>query len=505
MAAFGSGRSWSNFPVSLSVVMDLKQHLDYLFNPQSVAVIGASNVLGKWGFHILSLLLGKGGREIYAINRNESEVQGLKAYPSMREVPGPVDFAVITVPFQDVPVAMEDCVRKGVKAAVIISGGLAEIGGEGARIEQEVVEIARRGGIRFVGPNCMGHFDSSSDFFTVPYLPPVKKGSLALITQSGNTSQTIVYLACEVGLGFSKYISSGNEADLHFEDYLEYLAQDDETEVILGYVEGLREGRRFFELAKEITKKKPIVIMKAGGTEAGARAARSHTAALAGSDVVCEAAFKQSGVIRVEEVSELIDVALVLLGQPLPRGGRVGVLATGGGMAVMAADVLMRQGLELPPLSPATIEKMNSILTPRWSHVNPVETGGDMFSYPCLWALIEDENIDAALVIGAAGAAASYARWVNLPPSMRGEVDRWIESSDDSERSDVDKLMELMTRYQKPVVMAHMGIPDMRRGKLYEKMERNHVIPYLTPERAAKALANLVEYSEYLGIAEGRG
>lgn len=505
MAAFGSGRSWSDFPVSLSEVMDLKQQLDYLFDPKSVAVIGASNTLGKWGFHILSLLLAKGRREIYAINRNEPEVQGLKAYQSIGEVLGPVDFAVITVPFQDVPAAMEDCVQKGVKAALIISGGLAETGGEGARIEQEAVEIARRGGLRFVGPNCMGHFDSSSDFFTVPYLPPVKKGSLALITQSGNTSQTIVYLACEMGLGFSKYISSGNEADLHFEDYLEYLAQDDETEIILGYVEGLREGRRFFELAKEITKKKPIVIMKAGRTEAGARAARSHTAALAGSDVVCEAAFKQSGVIRVEEVSELIDVALVLLGQPLPRGRKVGVLSTGGGMAVIAADALMRYGLELPPLSPATIEKMNSILTPRWSHVNPVETGGDMFSYPCLWALIEDENIDAALVIGAAGAAASYARWVNLPPSMRGEVDRWIESSDDSEQRDVDKLMELMNRYQKPVIMANMGIPTTRKGEVYRKLERNYVPPYLTPERAAKALAHLVEYSEYLGIAKGRG
>ena len=181
MAAFGSGLSWSNFPASLSVVMDLKQHLDYLFNPQSVAVIGASNALGKWGFHILSLLLAKGGREIYAVNRNEPEVQGLKAYQSMREVSGPVDVAVIAVPFQDVPAAMEDCVQKGVKAAVISSGGLAEIGGEGARIEQEVVEIARRGGIRFVGPNCMGHFDSSSDFFTVAYLPPVKKWSAAAL------------------------------------------------------------------------------------------------------------------------------------------------------------------------------------------------------------------------------------------------------------------------------------------------------------------------------------
>jgi acyl-CoA synthetase (NDP forming) len=151
------------------------------------------------------------------------------------------------------------------------------------------------------------------------------------------------------------------------------------------------------------------------------------------------------------------------------------------------------------------MEKLNSILSRRWSHGNPVETGGDTFSYPCLWSLIEDENIDAALIIGAAGAAASYARWVNLPSSVSDAVDRWIEASDHSEQRDVDRLMELMNRYQKPVVMANMGIPTTRKGEVYRKLERNRVPPYLTPERAAKALAHLVEYSEYLGIARGRG
>jgi len=485
--------------------MSLRQQLDYLFNPKSAAVIGASNNLGKWGYHILNLMLAKGGRDIYAVNKNEAEVQGVRAYPSIVEVPGAVDVAVITVPFQDVPAAMRDCVSKGVKTAVIITGGLGETGGEGARIEQEVLEIARRGGIRFVGPNCMGHFDTSSDFFTVPYLPQVAKGSLALITQSGNTSQAIVALACEVGLGFSKYISSGNEADLHFEDYLEYLAYDDETEIILGYVEGLREGRRFFELAREITRKKPIVLLKAGRTEAGARAALSHTAALAGSDAVFEAAFKQCGVIRVEEVSELIDVVLVLLGQPLPRGRRVGVFSIAGGAAVMAADALMRQGLDLPLLSPATIDKLSSILSRRWSHGNPVETGGDQFSYPCLWTLMDDENVDATMIIGGAGVAASYAKWVPLPSSVSDQVDRWLETAEDSELKDLDKSMELMSKYQKPIIISNMGVPTAKTGGVYKKLEQNHVIPYPNPERAARALAHLVEYSEYLGIARGKG
>ena len=482
--------------------MNLKQQLDCLFNPGSVAVIGASNNLAKWGFHILSLLQSKGGREIYAINRNEAEVNGLRAYQSVSQVPGAVDFAVIILPHKDVPAAMRDCVQKRVKAAVIISGGLAETGAEGARIQREVVEIARAGGIRFVGPNCMGHFDTTADFFTVPYLPPVRKGPLALIAQSGNTSQSIVYLASEIGLGFSKYISSGNEADLHFEDYLEYLAQDDETKVILGYIEGLREGRRFFELAREITKKKPIVIMKAGRTEAGARAATSHTAALAGSDVVCEAAFKQAGVIRVEDVSELIDVAVALLGQPLPHGRRVGVLSAGGGAAVIAADALMRQHLVLPQLTPATIEKLNSLLPQRWSHCNPVETGGDPFSYPCLWALLEDENIDAACIIGGGGVTASYAKWVSLPDYVSDYVDQYLKEAEANELTEMDKSIELMNKYQKPMVVANMHVPTLKKGEVYKKMEQSYLVPYSTPERAAKALAHLVDYSEYLGIAQ---
>src|SRR4030042_667013 len=209
--------------------MNLEQQFQYLCNPGSGAVIGASNNMEKWGFNILNILVTKGGRRVYAVNRKEGEVQGMRAFKSVREISEPVDLAVITVPFLDIPAAMRDCVQKGIKAAVVISGGLAETGEEGARVQEQVVKIARSGGIRFIGPNCMGHFDTSTNLFTVPYLPPVKRGSLGVITQSGNASQTIIHQASEVGLGFSKYISSGNEADLHFEDYLEYLGRDDET------------------------------------------------------------------------------------------------------------------------------------------------------------------------------------------------------------------------------------------------------------------------------------
>ena len=505
MAVFASEQFWNSHPSNLKEVMDLKQQLDCLFDPRSVAVIGASNEMIKWGFNILNVLLSKGGREIYAVNRSTPEVQGLKAYRSISEVPVPVDVAVITVPFKDIPATMKECVGKGVKGAVIISGGLAETGGEGAEIEKEVLDIAREGGIRFIGPNCMGNFDAYKDFFTVPYLPPVRKGTLSLISQSGNTSQSIVYLAYEAGLGFSKYISSGNEADLHFEDYLEYLSRDDNTQIILGYIEGLREGRRFFELAKEITRNKPIVVMKAGRTEAGARAAQSHTASLAGSDTVSDAAFKQCGVIRVDNVTELVDVALALLGQPLPRGRRVGVVSTGGGGAVMTADAMMRQGLEIPQLSAATMEKLNLIFSRRWSHGNPIDNGGDPFDYASLWALLEDENIDAAVIIGAAGVSRNMAGWVPIPDSLNEAVDEWIESSEADELKEIDKLLDLTRKYQKPAMFCNLAIPTQKKGELYEKLEQSYDIPFPNPERAAKTLAHMVEYSEYLGVAKGRG
>jgi acyl-CoA synthetase (NDP forming) len=482
--------------------MNLKQQLDYLFNPRSVAVIGASNVFGKWGFNILGRLLSrKCDRQIYAINNKDPEVLGLKAYKSLVDVPGPVDLAVITVPFQALHQAMHDCVQKGVKIAIVISSGLAETGDEGANIERELVEIARQGGIRIVGPNCLGNFDAFSNFYTVPFLPKVKRGNVALISQSGNSSQSVLNHGLEMGLGFSKFISSGNEADLRFEDYLEYLAQDDKTDIILGYVEGLREGRRFLELAKQITRKKPIIIMKAGRSDVGAKAARSHSAALAGSDEVLNAAFKQCGVIRVEELTELIDVAVALLGQPLPRGRRVGVMAMGGGMAVMAADALRKEGLQLPPLSPATMETINSILSRRWSHGNPVDPAGDFVSYHLLWPMLEDENLDAIIIIGGVGMTASFAGWAGIPLSMQYDANLLRRHVEESELGNLEKTIKLMKKHKKPIFFTTMVWGAKRQGKVLGKLKQSHLEPYPAPEKAARVLAHLVRYSEYLGVA----
>ncbi len=483
--------------------MSLIQHLDYLFSPRSAAVIGASNIPGKWGCDILNLLLTKGERKVYPITRNKAEVLGVKAYSSIGEVPDAVDFAAITVSAEAVPAAMEDCVRKGVKTALIISGGFAEIGGNGAKLEKEVVDIARRGGIRFIGPNCAGHVNTFSELFTAPYLPPMQKGPVAFVSQSGNLGLMLLAMAHEAGLGLSKYISSGNEADLHFEDYLEYLGQDDETRLIMGYVEGFKEGRRFLELAAEISKKKPIVIMKVGGTDCGASACRSHTAAMSGSEEICDAAFRQAGVTKVEEVNDLIDVSLVLVGQPLPKGKRVAVLTVGGGLGVIAADALRRCGLDVPPLSPVTIDKLNSVLSGRWSHGNPVDTSGDI-SYPCLLPLMEDENIDAVLVTGPIWTPFGFAGLMSTPPWERdysADPDQIRQGIAEEYLVNLEETMGLMREYQKPVVFSVWVSDEVKSGDVYKKMVQDHLIPYPTPDKAAKALAQLVRYSEYLSIA----
>jgi len=272
-----------------------------------------------------------------------------------------------------VPAAFRQCVQKGVRAAVIISGGFAEADENGARLQAELARMARESGLHFVGPNCVGHADIHSLVASVSVVLRVTPGPLSLVTQSGTLGASILRMAASHGIGISKFISTGNEADLHFEDYLEYLAQDNSTRLIAGYIEGLREGRRFFELTQKITCDKPVVMIKTGTTGGSSQAAKSHTGALAGSDVVYTAAFKQAGVIRVEDEDELCDMAIALLNSPLPRGDRVGILTIGGGFGVVMAEACEKEGLRMASLEPQTLEKMNAILPGRWSHSNPVD------------------------------------------------------------------------------------------------------------------------------------
>ncbi len=485
--------------------------IDQIFDPESVAVVGASNALDKWGAGIFARVLRSPSvKRAYPINRSSEEVQGVKAYPSLRDLPETVDFVAIVIPYPDVPEVMRDCVAMGIKTGLIITAGLGETGEEGAKLQQEVLDIALDGGMRLVGPNCMGHFNTANDFSTLRMPIPINQGKIGVISQSGGFAMHILFSGLEAGAGFSKFVSVGNEADLHFEDFLEYLGSDNDTQVITGYIEGLRRGREFFRLASEITRKKPMVVVKVGKTEAGARAARSHTSAIAGTDDVYDAMFRQAGVIRVNEVEELFDVASALLRQPLPRGNRVGILTGGGGFGCVTSDACARLSLDVAPLSPVTIERLNEVLPDRWPHANPVDTvASGNVTYPCIWPLLEDENLDALMVIGGIGQMGMMSRMFQSnmqtltqqaedAPSLSERAQEMFQKHQEEELDQLDKLIEYMDRLQKPVLIFGRGPERANNTPVQTKLQENGIVMYPTPERAAKTLAHLVAYSRYL-------
>lgn len=484
----------------LKVKNSINEELKPLFYPKSVAVIGASNNPAKWGFSIFNDLLIKGFKgDLYPVNKNEEKISGITCYKSVKDAPKPVDLAVIAVPAKIVPTVMKECVEKGVKTAVIISAGFREAGRKGEKLEEEVVRIARQGGIRFVGPNCFGIINPFSNLSTTGLMslyitPYVPKGSVAVITQSGNLGTFMLKLAFERGFGISKFVSSGNEADLHFEDYLEYIIEDPETKIIVGYVEELRESRRFFEMAKEITEK-PIVILKAGRTKTGHKAAKAHTGALAGSDDVYDGCFKQAGVIRVREIQDLFDVAVTLVSQPLPRGNRVGIVTGGGGFGVVAADMCEELGLEISQLTQGTLQKLNQRLPPRWSHSNPVDMVGTMeYSYVCIGTLLKDENVDSVLAISSVGSPSKI--FDQYPPAIRNQLVEFAEMMVEWESTrGVTGLIERIRKYQKPVILA--APPTSREeSEAIKEFEKNGIVVHPTPERAIRILAYITKYAE---------
>lgn len=484
----------------LKVKKSINEQLKPLFYPKSVAVIGASNNPAKWGFSIFNDLLAKGFKgDIYPVNKNEETISGMNCYKSVKDILEPVDLAVIAVPVEVVPQIMGECVEKGVKTAVVITAGFGEAGGEGEKLEREVVRIARQGGIRFVGPNCFGIINPSSNLSTTGIMslyitPYVPKGSIAFITQSGNLGSFMLRLAFERGFGISKFVSSGNEADLHFEDYLEYMAEDPDTKVIIGYVEELRESRRFFEMAKKITEK-PIVILKAGRTKTGRKAAKAHTGALVGSDDIYDACFKQAGVIRVREIQDLFDVAVTLVSQPLPKGNRVGIVTGGGGFGVVAADMCEELGLEISQLTQETMQKLNQRLPPRWSHSNPVDMVGTMeYAYVCIGTLLKDENVDSVLAISSVGSPSKI--FDQYPPALRNQLAKFAEMMVEWESTrGVMGLIERIKKYEKPVILA--APPTSREdSEAIREFEKNGIIVYPTPERAIRILAYITKYAE---------
>jgi acyl-CoA synthetase (NDP forming) len=478
--------------------------LDHLFNPASVAIIGASNNTGKWGFLILmNMVLGGFKGKVYPVNPREKEILGFKVYPSISDLPGPVDLALIVVPPKNVPGVIRECGGK-VKTALIISAGFGELGLKAKELEDELVRAAREGGIRIIGPNCNGAMSSgpSGLYALMPsYFP--EPGPISMASQSGNVGGIMLRTALRRGCGFAKYVSTGNEADLHMEDYFEYFLDDPDTRVILSYVEGARDGKRLMEVARRVTPKKPIIMIKGGRTPSGTIAAGSHTGSLAGSDAVFSAMCKQSGITLVDAMEELLDVGLAMARQPAPKGRRVGIVTTGGGLGVLSSDICDKIGLEVASLRPETIAKLDEVLPPWWNRGNPVDLVAGLSKSSvrgCIEALATSEEVDCILMLGIGLGDSRRKALERGPLSDHEGLREMIARILDGEKKSAETLVECLDTFGKPILVvsdsATLSKQD-RTGAL-EILEANGIYPYPDLGRAATVMKHLIERQEFL-------
>ena len=477
----------------------IKEELDPIFYPKSIALIGASNIATKWGWIILhNMLRNKYTGKIFPVNRSDDKVSGLKAYPSVESIPERVDLALIVIPAHSVPEIIEDCAKSGVRGSVVISSGFKESGEEGARLEREVVNAARRGGIRLVGPNCMGVLSSAVSLVAVMSLIELKPGPISFVSQSGNFGTIAMWNAMKMGVGFSKFVSTGNEADLHCEDYLEYLGQDSETSVIACYMEGFSNARKFMEDTSSVSKRKPIVVLKGGVTQAGTKAARAHTGALAGAENIFTAAFRQTGVMRAESEDELVDYAGAFASQPLPRGNKVAILTLGGGWGVLTSDSCEKYGLDVYPLPQSAISKIDKVLPPYWSKGNPVDTVAKFDAATlqvCMETLLE-LGITNSMIIAGFGTYSYFANEIsNSSIATKQEVDLF-KNIQLVEEQVAKGIIESRKKFGKPIIVVSRLAG--KESSAIEMLESAGMPPYPNSQRAARALSKLLEYRRYL-------
>lgn len=443
-----------------------------LFEPRSVAVIGASRERGKIGAEILHNILAAGFRgSIFPINPSASEIEGIRCYARLADVPGPVDLAVISVPAAAVAAAIDDCAAKGVQGVVVITAGFSETGEEGRRRETALLEKIRDAGMRMVGPNCMGLVNTnpavSLNATFAPTWPPA--GRVALSSQSGALGLALLDYAARLNLGISTFVSVGNKADVSSNDLVQYWAEDPRTDVILLYLESFGSPGVFSRIARRVARRKPIVAVKAGRSRAGARAASSHTGALAETDAVVDALFRQAGVIRTATLEELFDVAALLAHQPVPTGRRVAIVTNAGGPGILAADACEAQGLELPPLAAETAAALRGFLPAAASVANPVDM---LAAAPpdhymrALGLVLADSNVDSVLVIF-------------IPPIAT--------DAEAVARAIVEGTRKAGEKPVLAIFMSARGAPAILQP----------IPSYAFPEPAAMALARAVEYGQW--------
>jgi len=471
------------------------------FAPRSLAFLGASTDSRKWGFRILSNIRTGGFQgKIYPVNPRGGEVLGLKVYSSIEEIPEVPDLAIIVVPPTEMVETIKRCVGKGIKAGVVVTAGFAEVSRDGAVVQEEIVRLARQGGLRLIGPNCFGILSPSARLYAQmpPIFPP--DGQIAIISQSGNVGLTISRRAMAIDLGCSRLISTGNEADLHAEDFLDYLAGDDKTKVILSYIEGFKDGRRFFEIARNTSLKKPIIMIKVGETEAGASAARSHTAALSGSAEVFNGISRQAGIVRANNLLELMNLAYGFLCHPIPRGRRVGIATLGGGWGVLAADACARLGLDVIKLPKDVVDELDTFLPGWWSRNNPVDTvaGSADLIIRVVDILAKCDATDSVLTMGVP--FPNVARMAL--PTNEDEKKKFFGFIVESYIKSFGELKAISEKYGKPVIVAaELPTPPGERAldvDIIRSISKQNMVCYSMPDEAARVLNSMVKYGEFL-------
>jgi acetyltransferase len=454
------------------------KELDAIFRPKSIAVVGASKKKGKIGREIIhNLIEGEFEGKVFPINPNADVIHSIKCYKSLLDAPDEIDMAVVVVPKEAVMDVMQECKQKGVKGVVLITAGYKERGEEGAKREEELKRFARSAGILLVGPNCMGVVNADPDvkmnttFAGAKPLP----GKTLFISQSGALGQAIIDYSREVNIGLSKFASLGNRADVSVNDILNYCADDPNVELILLYLESFGNPRNFIKIARELSRRKPIIAVKSGRTAAGAKAAVSHTGSLAGLDVAVDALFEQCGVLRAATIEELFDMAKGFAEQPRPKGNRVAILTNAGGPAILATDALAARGLQIAPLSPGTQERLRKIVSPEASVANPVDMTGSSTAEQyteCMEVILGDERVDSLLVIF-------------VPPIFLHTREVAAAIAQGKERN-----------AGKPILACFMTGEHEEEGGL-DVLKESKIPNYTYPESAAIALSGLERYRQW--------
>jgi acetyltransferase len=452
-----------------------RQPLDAIFAPKSVAVVGATETVGSVGRTIVwNLMSSSFGGTIYPVNPKRPSVLGIKAYPDLKSIPEALDLIVVVTPAPTVPGIIKEAVDLGVKSAIIISAGFKETGPEGVELERQIMEHARRGKMRIIGPNCLGVMSPTTGLNATFASTIARRGSVGFISQSGALCTAILDWSLTENVGFSSFVSIGSMLDVDWSDLIYYLGDDPHTKSIVIYMETIGNARAFLSAAREVAMTKPIIVIKPGRTEGAAKAAASHTGSLTGSDEVLEVAFRRSGVLRVNSIAELFYMAEVLGKQPRPQGPRLTILTNAGGPGVLATDALITNGGELAKISPETMEEFNKLLPAAWSHNNPVDILGDASPERYAKALeiaAKDENSDGILVI--------------LTPQAM---------TDPTETAEV--LKPYADSLGKPVIATWMGGKEVAPGEAILNKANIPTFPY--PDTAARVFDYMAHYAENL-------